>query len=157
MNETTTLIGEVTVTVTDAAGRRMRRSRHRNRVFLAGRTHIAECLVGLISDQRHFIEVGADPAATDDDDLQALLEPLATIEVEEPVAAGDELTFTAKFISDRTVSVGESGLKFEFTRDDQPEVRLLYNRAVIDPPVELKVNDTLSVFWRVAFEWIAQA
>ncbi len=155
MNETTTLSGEVTVTVTDETGRQRRQSRHRNRVFDAGTVHIAECLAGQISGQQHFVEIGSGVDTADGGNLQQLIELLKSKRVNKPAVEDNELRFTTTFNANEPMTVAESGLRFKFTRGEESDRELLYNRAEIDPAVDLNVNDKLKITWRIFFDWIA--
>ncbi|MEM7586319.1 MAG: hypothetical protein AAF560_23205 [Acidobacteriota bacterium] len=153
MNETTTLSGEVTLTVVDAEGRKRHQSSHRNRVFSAGTQHVASCLVGEINSQTHWIEIGSGQQPDSGEDLDQLHELLRSNPVSSPEANGSELTFTAVFNAGEPMEVAESGLRFKYSRIESEE-EVLYNRAVIDPPVVLNSNDRIRVQWKVFFDWI---
>ncbi len=152
---TPTLEGELRIAVHDRDGRCVRRSRYSNRVLFGGRSYVVKSLAGRVSRHGYRIAIGSSGEPTGGDDQNRLFAPLLEqrLSREGPVMIDGSAVFTELFEAPGDWIVAEVGLVFEFF---DPTTPVLYNRAVIDPPVRLLFGEALTVSFTVFFDWIGE-
>ncbi|MEM7586317.1 MAG: hypothetical protein AAF560_23195 [Acidobacteriota bacterium] len=147
-----TLNGELEITVHTSDGRCTHRSKASNHVLLAGRAHIIRCLAGTASRRDYRIAIGSNGSPTRHDAQLRLLRSLWETPSTRPLARGNYVFLTGRFTAPvEEWTVAEAGVAF---REDQHyEGSVLYNRAVIEPPIHLSGGETLTLRFTLFFRW----
>lgn len=144
------LQGELEVIVHDREGRCRHHSKSHNRVLHGGLSYVVKCLAGRVGKPNYRIAIGSSSEPTDEYQVQ-LFQGILEQRLSRPIVSFGRAIFREVFEAPEEWFIAEAGLVFE---DFEANTAVLYNRALLEPPVRLLRGEVLMVNFTVLFRWV---